>query len=163
MKAKTNNILALLTCTFIIFASFWCMEHPTQSGENGLASVLAEDRTVELNPGGWDLDGNESNLIINNESAQEVGIAGDQKLYTSEEGGIIGFLNRTVNFAVMTIGSLAILGVVVGGTMMIVGSMKGNTEGVEFGKNAVIYSLIGLALVFLSYFIVSTLQVMLYS
>ncbi len=161
MKKKTNNILALVTCSFIIFASFWCMNHPQVTMRNGLANVLADEGIVKLNPGSWDLDGDEGLQIEGNETG--VDSKDGQKIYASENEGIMGFLNHTVDFALLTIGSLAILGVIVGGMLMIIGSMKGNTEGVESGKNAVVYSLIGLALVFLSYFIVSVTQTILYS
>lgn len=163
MKKKTNNILAILTASFIIFASFWCMSLPKDELQGSLSQALAEDRSVELKLDNWDLTDSETGLTITEQNNESLGVSGEQKIYTDKEKGVIGFLNRTVSFTVLTIGSLAILGLVVGGFMMIVGSMKGNEDGVSAGKDAVKYSLIGLALVFLSYFIVSVVQTLLYS
>jgi len=163
-KKKSHNILALTTCAFIIFASFWCMSLPQDRLQEELFDVLAskeEASVIKLNPGSWDLEGENNLKIEGNESGVTAGEDG-QTIYTAEENGLMGFLNHTVSFALLTIGSLSILGVVVGGIMIIIGSMQGKEDGIAFGKDAVKYSLIGLALIFLSYFLVSVVQTILY-
>lgn len=163
MQKKTNSILALLTCGFIIFASFWCMSLPKNQMQAGLLQVFASgDGVIKLEPGSWNLEDENYGLDIDAED-HAPGVIGEQKVYVGNEGGLIGFLNRTVSFAILVIGSLSILGLIVGGLFLIIGSMKGNEEGINSGKDAVKYSLIGLAFVFLSYFIVSVVQTLLYS
>lgn len=109
---------------------------------------------------------------VNYLKAQQAQIA-DQQFDTSkisifEQGqarvgegqGIWGFVIGLIRFATGIAGALAVLGLCIGGVMFIVAA--GDESQIQTAKMTLMYSLIGLVVVILSYVIVTTVQTLTY-
>jgi hypothetical protein len=76
------------------------------------------------------------------------------------EGGILNFMGLLIDFMAKLAGTVAFFALVVGGIMMIIGG--GNDELLNKSKAILKYSIIGLALSFGAYVIVTFVRDMIY-
>lgn len=70
--------------------------------------------------------------------------------------GVEGFVVSVIEFLIMAVGAIAVLGICVGGVMFM--TSAGNDSMVQNAKQTLLYSALGLIFVLLSYAIVATVQ-----
>lgn len=106
--------------------------------------------------GEWNLNDRSVGITIG--EGQGAGIEGSQK---STSSGVLGVIDNVAYFIIRIVGSLSVLTLIAGGTILIIQS--NNEEGISRGKEMIKYSIIGLIFVFMSYLIVKLLQILLYA
>ena len=111
---------------------------------------------IDLNDGG---DVNDSHSFNIGKILQAEGQDTEQFL-DAEEGPVIAFLIRVINFITLIIGSIAMLLIIVGGLLMV--ASEGNEDRIQKGKDIVVAAIIGLVISMASYMIVAFVQSIFY-
>ncbi len=97
---------------------------------------------------------NLGSLQVKGDTAISEGV--QNQSYRNSTNPAANFIIKIINFIAYTIGSLALLGIVVGGFMMI--ASAGNTEQINKGKEFIKYSIFGIVITFTAFFIVAFVQ-----
>jgi len=85
---------------------------------------------------------------------------GQQQSYLNTGNPIASFIIQTVNFLVLTIGSLSFVTIVVGGFILM--TSHGNENALTKGKDILKYAIIGLAIALMAYIITAFVQSLFY-
>lgn len=146
----TFSKITLLICLVFANLSFAFAADPVPSGNNAPAGTEGTYHSFDLKTLNLGETTSNNGLVKGGQSSE----------YLKSTNPLASFILQIINFITIISGSLAFLGVVVGGFLML--SSAGNENQITKGKDIVTRALLGLVITLCAYFVVAFVQSLLF-